>query len=131
VDHDAAIRQRIAEAEAKQADHAVEVLSVREADRKPQPDPDYSRFHEIQQTIAEPLRPKLVQDYLDYCETIDTIKAMKNGLVARHRPGPVLERLTRMGVRPPRNWQICPACEGNGQGDIGYCRFCTGHGYRT
>ena len=131
VDHDALVRQRIAEAEASQPMVAVQVLSMRDAIQKSRPDPDYSRFQEIYQAIGEESRPTLVQDYLVYCETIDTIKAMRSCLIARYRPGPVLERLQRIGVRPPRNWHICHVCEGNGLGEIGYCRTCSGHGYRT
>jgi len=120
-------RIRQAESEVPHFDPTALVLS----DAPELPDPDLDRYAELYNALKTGQQKcTLAQDYAAWDETralLDIVKATaKDDFI----PGPAVERLKRIGIKPPRKWMLCAKCGGTGEGDIGYCLPCSGHGYQ-
>ena len=95
------------------------------------PDLDLDRYTELYNTLQTGQQKcTLAQDYAAWDETrvlLDMVRATaKDDFI----PGPAVEKIKRMAIKPPRKWMLCSTCGGSGEGDIEYCRIYLGHGYR-
>jgi len=120
-------RIRQAESEVPHFDPTALVLS----DAPELPDPDLDRYVELYNTVKTGQQKcTLAQDYAAWCETKELLEIVKATAKEDFIPGPAVERLKRIGIKPPRKWMLCAKCGGSGEGDIGYCLSCSGHGYQ-
>lgn len=124
------MQQRILEAEEATPQVAPAILSTKPAEPLPQVDLDHEKFVELFHALMPNKRPTLQQDYENYVKASQSLRAIVFDITVMFEPGPLVERLQRLFLPPPRRWFICPNCGGGGTGDIGYCRFCGGHGYK-
>ena len=121
--------KRIREAEA--ATPHIDVNAVVLAEAPEPPDLDLDRYAELYNELKKTdQRCSLAQDYAVWINTLSLVNQIKSLAQAEFLPGPAVERLKTVGIRPPRKWMLCQTCGGSGDGDIGYCRLCSGHGYR-
>jgi len=130
VSPDEKIRRKIADAEALQPEIPVTVFAIRQPRVAREVDPDFDRFSQLLNQLRPEKRRTLVGDYLAYVETARTLNAIRRTFPPKNQQGPARERLGKIGLAPPRRWRLCQVCAGSGEGEIGYCRDCCGHGYR-
>ena len=129
---DAQIREAIRAAEAAAADVPFSYRVV--AAPPPPPDLDYENWQRIRILLGGEKRAGMDRDYRVWKATQESLRLLREALMAESGAvgeSPVFSRLMRVTVRSPRYWSICRNCGGKGSGDVGYCRTCQGHGWRT
>ena len=120
-------RIRQAESEVPRFDPTALVLS----EAPELPDPDLDRYVELYNTVKTGQQKcTLAQDYAAWEDTKVLLDMVRAAAKDEFIPGPAVERLKRIGIKPPKKWMLCSTCGGSGDGDIGYCRNCSGHGYQ-
>ena len=82
----------------------------------------------IWRILSPERRKKLEQDYKLWQSTVEHIDSIK-AIVAQFPTESPLKRRLKFAVKPPSAWSVCGTCQGSGDGDIGYCRMCSGDGY--
>lgn len=101
---------------------------VREA--PPPVDRDNENYQSLWRQLGGERRTKLEQDFKIWKALNEHVVAMKN-LVVQFPIQSQLKKRLGWSLRPPSAWVICGTCRGSGDGDIGYCRQCSGDGYIT
>lgn len=123
---DELIRSAIAAAEsaAGHVSYAYEVVRPAQA----QADPNETNYDHIWRHLSGERRGKLEQDYKIWKVADEHVRAVRALAAQFPLPSQMKKRLS-WTLRPPASWEICHLCNGRGDGDIGYCRFCQGDGY--
>lgn len=122
------IRDKIAQAEA--ATPHVEYSSQVVRPASTPSDPNAENLRTIWRILSGERRAKLEQDYKIWQATVEHVEAIRN-VVAQFPVISPLRRRMSYAVKPPSAWSVCGTCQGSGDGDIGYCRMCSGDGYTT
>jgi hypothetical protein len=132
---DQKIRDAFSDAEKAVPETELKVSVIREAFESHKDD-DERQYEYIYERLAKPKRSALACDmnaWLYLHKVANELLNMAQVCLLNaegETPGPLLARLQRPVVRPPRSWRVCGICNGTGEDPmIAHCNGCGGHGY--
>jgi hypothetical protein len=135
MDADQKIRDAFSDAEKAVPETELKVSVVREAFESHKDD-DERQYEYIYERLAKPKRSALARDmnaWLYLHKVANELLNMAQVCLLNaegETPGPLLARVQRPVVRPPRSWRVCGVCNGTGEDPmIAHCNGCGGHGY--
>lgn len=135
MDADQKIRDAFSDAEKAVPEMELKYTVAREA-FETHKDDDERQYEYIYERLAKPKRSALARDMNAWFY----LRKIAHELLAQSQicllnaegetPGPLLAKLQRPVVRPPRSWRVCGICNGTGEDPmIAHCNGCGGHGY--
>lgn len=134
---DETLRKAFQDAESATPEVEIKAKVIRES-IEPMLDDDQRQYEYLYQSIDKSNRARLAHDF----EVWLALNGIAANLLAKAQlemmnhpeiePGPLLARLLRPTMRPPRKWRLCHQCGGKGDDQwISKCNGCGGAGYNV